>query len=256
MEYPIIDTLANAYIRNGWTGLEVTEGKNLFTGIISAEGGIREYSNIFTNTATDTRTFFRLQIQTYLNGVLVRFSDNNDIMSEGVYSLTINSPPFDTMRIKHNGSERDLFFNTPLTGEGYYTVSINVTSYNPTIVGGIVFNDIQIETGTQATPYEPYVPPTTDIFSRTRLPLIRYFPHPVIDSLQRASDGSMTADDVQVLQHYLTKFGIGNIELGRFHAISPNISIEIKEIDLEPISIEEPIKEKKTGEEDLNVKTK
>lgn len=254
MEYPIIDTLTTAYIRNGWTGLELTTGKNLFTGIISDIRGLVYRDNVFTNTQTDTKAYFQLQVQTKLNNAFIYSSPYVQIESNGVHSLTFTSSNFDTIRIKHNGSVRDLFFETPLNGTGYYTLSINVSSHDPTIIGGVIFNDVQIERGSTATPYEPYHA-ITDIFSRTRLPLIRYFPHPVIDSLQRASDGTMTADDVQVLRHYLTKFGIGNIELGRFHAINPNISDDIREIDLEPIPIDEPIKEKKTGEEDLNVKT-
>lgn len=30
MQYPIIDLITSAYINNGWTGLDISTGKNLF----------------------------------------------------------------------------------------------------------------------------------------------------------------------------------------------------------------------------------
>lgn len=51
----------------------------------------------------------------------------------------------------------------------------------------------------------------SDIARKLRLPMIKYFPHPVIDALQRASTGTQTADDTEVLRHYLTPLGIGGI---------------------------------------------
>ena len=51
-----------------------------------------------------------------------------------------------------------------------------------------------------------------DEFShRLKLPLPHYFPHPVIDALQRAAAGTQTADDTEILRHYLTPLGIGGI---------------------------------------------
>ena len=50
-----------------------------------------------------------------------------------------------------------------------------------------------------------------DIAHRLKLPLPHYFPHPVIDALQRAAAGNQTADDTEILRHYLTPLGIGGI---------------------------------------------
>ena len=52
---------------------------------------------------------------------------------------------------------------------------------------------------------------SNDIAHRLKLPLPHYFPHPVIDALQRAAAGTQTADDTEILQHYLTPLGIGGI---------------------------------------------
>ena len=238
MEYPIIDTLTNAYIRNGWTGLNVITGKNVF-------------DVHFPHTITGTTYNYTLKLKPntmYTCSSNVPYNATANLYFGGGSSAN-NGVSSTTPRTSSTDSNGEIavyirYQDDPGTG------TINMYQ---AILDGIYW--VQVEEGTQATQYEPYAA-ITDMFSRTRLPLIRYFPHPVIDSLKRAADGSMTADDVQVLRHYLTKFGIGNIELGRFHAINPNVSDDIREIDLEPIPIDEPIKEKKkTGEEDLNVKT-
>ena len=49
------------------------------------------------------------------------------------------------------------------------------------------------------------------ISHRLKLPLPHYFPHPVIDALQRAAAGTQTADDTEILRNYLTPLGIGGI---------------------------------------------
>lgn len=249
MEYPIIDTLTNAYIRNGWTGLDIVHGKNLLSDIFADYSRSPNYlyiNNVVPENSTARFTFSDKDTTVDISGCYIGFVYEDLSISSAVtnYKWCINNGRIleDTTNISTQSS---------LLCQNVFIYPNNEDTFNK------LFSryNIMVELGTTPTPYEPYTPPTTDIFSRTRLPLIRYFPHPVIESLQRASDGTMTADDVQILRHYLTKFGIGNIELGRFHAINPNVSNDIKEIDLEPIPIDEPIKEKKTGEEDLNVKT-
>lgn len=238
MEYPIIDTLTNAYIRNGWTGLNVETGKNVFDINMPHTTGVSTYNYTLT---LEPNTMYTCSSNVPYSSVANLYFAGGSSATNGV------SDRFPRTFSTDSNGEIIVYVRYLIQQEG----TINMYQ---AVLDGTYW--IQVEKGTEATTYEPYKPPTTDIFSRTRLPLIRYFPHPVIDSLQRASDGTMTADDVQVLRHYLTKFGIGNIELGRFHAINPNVSNDIREIDLDPFPIDEPIKEKKkTGEEDLNVKT-
>ena len=50
-----------------------------------------------------------------------------------------------------------------------------------------------------------------DISNRLKLPLIKYFPHSVIDALISASTGQQTAEETEILKHYLTPLGIGGI---------------------------------------------
>lgn len=264
MEYPIIDTLTDAYIRNGWTGLEVKTGKNIFTcydGQVIESNGVRlELNGHSVNISGTATANFNVNLTFGTGQPAGSLLENNEYytwsaFTDGIissdlrfYGGYLGTSTRQTTMITLQNSATLLVPET-----GIYNDRVWISIHTGDIYDGTLY--IQTEKGRTATPFEPYGPPSTDMFSRTRLPLIRYIPHPVIDSLQRAAAGTMTADDVQVLRHYLTKFGIGNIELGRFHAINPNVSDDIREIDLEPILIDEPIKEKKTGEEDLNGKT-
>ena len=201
MQYPIIDLITSAYINNGWTGLELIYGKNLYN--ISA----------FTNI-------------TYL-GVRIE-KDNNNLHIYGTATGT------DGIAFGDFHLQPDTYtYNSVSTGQfmqllkgytqlsGSVPVTFPVTSYDDIyrfrilVTNGVTYDftisSIQIEQGTQATSYEPYAPPTTDIANRLKLPLPHYFPHPVIDALQRAAAGTQTADDTEILQHYLTPLGIGGI---------------------------------------------
>lgn len=228
MEYPIIDTLTNAYIRNGWTGLNLIYGKNLFninnihsSGVISGLQYTNDGETISYTGTADTNGWKVIYSFTLPVG---KFYLSMDVTGDGGAWLS-----------GYTSLSRNVAINNTDPNTIYRLALVSTTlgvEYSGTLT------HIQIETGTERTPYEPYKPPITDIFSRTRLPIIRYFPHALIDSLQRASDGTMTSDDVQVLRHYLSRFGIGNIELGRFHAINPNME-ENRTLEFEDFPVEE-----------------
>ena len=209
MQYPIIDNLIYAYQRNGWTGLNLIYGKNLYnetaypmlpdyiiagnTGQIgpSSIGGCAtsryiDISNLRGKTITLNHSpggmvpgfaFYRGSLDDYsfISGI----SNNNTTQQGDPWTITIpNNPDIAYMRF----------------------------SSNNTYIG-----QIQIELGTEATPYEPYAPPTTDIKNRMKLPMIHYFPHPVIDAIISAADGQHTEEEKEILRHYLTPLGIGGI---------------------------------------------
>src|SRR5574344_811909 len=56
-----------------------------------------------------------------------------------------------------------VFFITPISYFGLevgdtFTISVDVDGYNPSTAGGLIVKNIQIEKGSSATPYEPYIP--------------------------------------------------------------------------------------------------
>ena len=115
---------------------------------------------------------------------IIEFINYDNNMSHIMkYFNTINKNLNDNIDIKQSELQEAISYIEPIVeikGVGSETEN-----------GSIILNSIMLEYGNTVTPYEPYAP-TTDIFSRTRLPLIRYFPHPVIDALISASDGQQT----------------------------------------------------------------
>ena len=196
MQYPIIDNLIYAYLRNGWTGLNVTEGKNLFDyqtmidetnyGWLRDDGRIvtnepwrlTNYIPIYNNTLTLSPTMGNLPS-------IVLYDENKNYITGKAY---LTAPI--------------------ITIESDVPVSFCRFSINPETMP---IDEIQLEYGSEATPYEPYAPPTTDIKDRLKLPMIHYFPHPVIDALISAADGQHTEEEKEILRHYLTPLGIGGI---------------------------------------------
>ena len=201
MQYPIIDNLIFAYQRNGWTGLEIIESKNLLsTNII--QGGVGYETGVIIETPLRIRTndFIELKSGTYT----LSYNETNIQVVGYVYVNGIFNEEY---------SFRQSFVNSPysftvpvdfsLLLAFRYNTNTNITPENIT--------NVQIEKGTEATPYEPYAPPTTDIKNRLKLPMIHYFPHHVIDALISAADGQQTAEENEILRHYLTPLGIGGI---------------------------------------------
>ena len=214
MQYPIIDLIADAYLNNGWTGLDISTGKNLWDDSVVISSTFEHINNTWSNSQTDTRSSNQFRIRIRKSGTNI-LSTNLNYVTIGIntVSFTVDSD-FDAIQfVAHNGQTRDLILNNNnITGDpGTYTFSFNCLSNDPTVVNGYIINKIQVETGSEATPYEPYGSGANDFPNRLKLPLPHYFPHPVIDALQRAAAGTQTADDTEILRHYLTPLGIGGI---------------------------------------------
>ena len=204
MQYPIIDLITDAYLNNGWTGLEVTEGKNLLENIASSS--IIEGVDFHVN---DDGSITGNGLSTGWTGMLI----GNVTLKPGVYTLSGGV----------DASEQYYFYvelypqyintrsgNNTFTLESETTFDVRVYARPDHQINNITIYP-QLEKGNQATTYAPYAPPTTDIKNRLKLPMIHYFPHPVIDTLQRAAAGTQTAEDTEILRHYLTPLGIGGI---------------------------------------------
>lgn len=133
-------------------------GKNKFdyenTGISLV--GITNTNGTFSNSTADSRSTFECRVQAF-NGNTQVVSSSLTVSSTGRKSITITiSSEVTLLRIKHNGGIADLIVNYPWTEQGTFTVSFNVTGYNPSVAGGLVFNDVQVEAGSTATDYAPY----------------------------------------------------------------------------------------------------
>lgn len=142
-------------------------GKNLFD--VSKIDLINvEYRNgVYTNKTIDSKTFFNAYIDYWNDDGYIRETPNELFSAyiKGKYSITGKIIEGCTkIRFKHNGTTDDItFFITPISYFGLevgdtFTISMDVDGYNPSTVGGLIVKNIQIEKGSSATPYEPYIP--------------------------------------------------------------------------------------------------
>lgn len=132
-------------------------GKNLFNyDDVESISNIENNNGTFTNTATDTRTYFAFTVQQYNGSTYVK-GNNLNISASGRYSFPITVDSAITrLRFKHNGSSKEFRFDFPFTKEGTFCVSVEVTSADPTVIGGVSFKDVMIESGSTMTAYAPY----------------------------------------------------------------------------------------------------
>lgn len=116
-------------------------------------------NNAITNTHTDTKNFLRLYLVAYDgNGEKINQTGYTDVESAGEVALTITpTSNAASLALVHNGSTRNLkaTFTLSLEAEKPYTLSTNITGYNPSVVGGVVMTDVQIEQNNHATEYVP-----------------------------------------------------------------------------------------------------
>lgn len=224
MQYPIIDNLIYAYQRNGWTGLNLIPQENInllsiYNGSyddnymhIESNGGVISFQMKQTTSVNFRYYYFDIQpivipvsIQQGRNGCMYLF---NNFSTSNV-----------SLDLYNNDTRIELWTCTP----------VNRFTDSYISQGGKLINKVAIRVGTftqgytgRLSPmftndgiiYDEFVPynfPKTDIDKRLKLPMIHYFQHPVIDALQRAAAGTQTADDTEILRHYLTPLGIGGI---------------------------------------------
>ena len=199
MQYPIIDLITDAYINNGWTGLDISTGKNL--AYIEYIGRCPSVSNgqfvdspaAYTSNYIDVSESLSYTITLYDNTeylgscYIFVYDENNNFLS---YSYFNSRTPY-VLNVASN----------------VHYIYLRFDRSNPSSP----ISTIQVEKGSISTPYEPYRTVKNDFPNRLKLPLPHYFPHPVIDALQRAAASTQTADDTEILQHYLTPLGIGGI---------------------------------------------
>lgn len=143
---------------NGYTEANITRcGVNLFDYSQAVSTYYSNNNGTFVNTTTDNTTYFDFQVQAYNNNTYVRTLGSTIVSSTGIKSITFTFPSgANILRFKHNGTNQDLFIKYPWTTTGLFTLSLNVLGYNPSVVGGLSFNNVQIETESTPTIYHPY----------------------------------------------------------------------------------------------------
>lgn len=109
------------------------------------------WKNIYT---TDSRSYFSASFQ-IVGGTqsIVNVRDTGD------YTLKLTGLTNETVRFKHNGSTTDIIifsyvcnFSEPTD----LTISFYANGYNPTVLNGIDINNIMLNTGSTALPFEPW----------------------------------------------------------------------------------------------------
>lgn len=239
MQYPIIDNLIYAYLANGWTGLDIPETielnyyqegtgdpspdniRNIVPGgVININGNDVIVGNGTLDTVNKTLTVTSL-IKTGLTTLTVRETAAGIKYADCVYAYNPPTLTSDTRIITNIYT----FIRNSETG---YSGAIKVYRTAYTVydnrftterIANEILNNIQI-----VYPYsESYILTdsevaryingacSNDIAHRLRFPLVRNFPHPVIDALISAADGQQTAEENEILRHYLTPLGIGGI---------------------------------------------
>jgi len=115
----------------------------------------------FSNAQTDSRDYFSLYIFAGFPGSYSSVQEQT-ITSGGTISTTgkrnytfVANKDFTKMRIRHSGAIKDLVkdFDCNLKEGKTYTISLNITGTNPSVVGGLSFDEVQVEEGSIATPY-------------------------------------------------------------------------------------------------------
>lgn len=138
--------------------------KNLYnydTDVISTINSKHE-NGVFTQIIADTRDYFNLVIQTYLDNTLVQKLRDATVTGPTVASVTfIKTGEFDRLRLGHNGASKNcmcLIDVSDLINGETYTIQLNITNITQ---GSYSWQDIQIEHNSTATEYEAYKEPVT-----------------------------------------------------------------------------------------------
>lgn len=242
MEYPIIDNLISAYLINGWTGLDIPgtvtyEPIQLGIGdpsptnvrpilpakTLNVGGNIIDIYGGALDTATKTLT---------INKSIVYFGDLTWTFYSAFHMFLASVPLQKTSYQKKGIASEYAFINEWVTGplwvngDNVFTlqgtdknIRVKSTSYNDADLFKTKNSNVQfvyeLENPViyQLTDDELYnaIGIKDDIAHRLKLPMLKYFSHVVIEALQKAAAGTQTADDEEILRHYLAPLGIGGI---------------------------------------------
>lgn len=200
MQYPI-NLILDAYLNNGWTGLDNTNIENINfqlnrwinndgTESILTFAALSDFIEILIGGSYLYTPELLPNLYSY---AIVLYDSNRELVDRKFHSInelsepiTINIPSGYFVRVQFSISPWIVITNDDINKQ-------NITLYNTT--GQTIEYDTTINM----------------ISHRLKLPLPHYFQHPVIDALQRAAASTQTSDDTEILRHYLTPLGIGGI---------------------------------------------
>ena len=144
-------------------GIEVGGRNLLLSSTYDYYKNSKKHNNGFENTGTDTTAYFRIILQLYKDNSLVKDSVvNAAIKKTGRYVfpvLNVTNTAANKIVLKHNGITNSIIvkntLSEPLVKGQTYVLSFNVTGYNPSVVGGLIIDDIKLEKGNVATDWTP-----------------------------------------------------------------------------------------------------
>lgn len=245
MQYLIIDSLANAYINNGWTGLDIPDTityepiqlgsgdpsptnvrpilpattlniggtdvpvyggtLNVTTGVLTVDK-VKQRIDALPNSISYDQTWHRF-LSNFLYEPKVYPIRTAPVLCSCYKSITDGRPITEVPDFScylDSGDGHIMFHDTRYD---------NVSSFINGVGNQSFVYELATPTTYQLTPTELIntIGIKDNIAHRLKLPLPHYFPHPVIDALKRAETGTQTADDTEILRHYLTPLGIGGI---------------------------------------------
>lgn len=209
MRYPIIDNLIYPYLRNGWTGLELNP-VNIWDEVINV-GALTPSGDIDTSLPNRLTTSFIpvAPNTTYLFHSTTSYKGRSAIYDSNKTLITYfaDFPPAPTS-VSDNGN-----FSYTIPSNGYFIRWTFSPYYTPPYQNNVSVNYPSTYTGyiSQEQTENSINDFKNDISHSFKLPLQHYFPHSVIDALISAADGQQTAEETEILRHYLTPLGIGGI---------------------------------------------
>lgn len=130
-----------------------------YTQFATGNGGFTQSNGVYTNTLTDTRTSFQIIVKAYDSNSTDLGSVINEIITgTGIKEIPASIPNNTAyLRIAHNGLGQDFTFYQPITQTGDVIFSFNVTSNDPTTVGGLSFTDVMLRDARVIDPtFAPY----------------------------------------------------------------------------------------------------
>lgn len=148
------------YEKHGFLSRNLFDGKNVT--VIGSH--YDSDTGIVANQITDSRTLFNFKVQAMKGNKLCCVDQTVAIKNSRIcITLDTGVETIDYINILHNGIVNDIGIKYPFNYKGIFNVSVNVISDNPSVAGGLVFNDIQIEEGSIMHGYAPYVRSNTEI---------------------------------------------------------------------------------------------
>lgn len=123
----------------------------------------KKYNNGFINTGVDTLTYFRFTFGFYKDSTLIKEPIVNYAIKEtGHYALqvrNVSDTVSNRIKIKHNGGSNGVILynvlSEPIIKDQTYTISFDVIGFNPSVVGGLIVDNIKLEKGNVATDWTP-----------------------------------------------------------------------------------------------------